>query len=340
MNWYLQSSEKSDVAKNTKIKFARNVHGIKFNLNTLEEIKPIEEKIQNNLYNIGYGLRFFKLRDMDNVTKMSLVEKGLITKEFVKNKSQIGSILINDDENICIMIGNEDHLEIQVFNCGLDLEAMLNLAIELDKNIEKVVGYAVSKKYGYLTACPTNVGTGLKASVVVHLPGLTKTRNTRKILSAISNFGINIVSLSGENQENYSCMYQISNNQTLGISENEIIQNLKIVVEQIIEEERKARRMLAKNEIELEDIIYRSYGILSNCKKISSSEAEALLSDIKLGTDLGILKELNDLQVQKLYLYTKPANLQKYLGEKCDKAKREIKRAEVIKQIIANRDVD
>ncbi len=129
-------------------------------------------------------------------------------------------------------------------------------------------------------------------------------------------------------------MYQISNRQTLGISEREIIKNLKIIVEKIIEQERKARKLLAKDELDLQDIIYRSYGILTNCRKISLEETRKLLSNIKLGTDLGILQELTDLQVQKLYLYTKPANLQKYLGNQYDAIERDIKRAEVIKQIL------
>ena len=129
-------------------------------------------------------------------------------------------------------------------------------------------------------------------------------------------------------------MYQISNKQTLGISENEIINNIKIIVDKIIEQERLARKYLAKNSIELEDKVYRSYGVLSNCKKISSEEARELLSDVKLGTDLGIIRELTDLKVKKIELYTKPANLQKYLGEVQNDYERDIKRAEIIKQII------
>ena len=129
-------------------------------------------------------------------------------------------------------------------------------------------------------------------------------------------------------------MYQISNKQTLGISEQEVIENLNVIVEKIIEQERKARKILTKDDVELEDMVYRSYGILSNCRKISSEETRELLSNIKLGTDLGILKELTDLKVQKLYLYTKPANLQKYLGEQYEAIERDIKRAEVIKNII------
>lgn len=334
MNWYLQSNDNSDVAVSTRIRFARNLKGFKFNLNEKEEIEQLENVIKDNLYKIGYGLRFLKLKDMDDIIKMSLVEKNLLSPNFVLKRNDTGSILINDEENICIMIGEEDHLRIQVFNCGLDLENILNLAIEIDEKIEEALGYAVHPKYGYLTSCPNNLGTGLKASVMVHLPALSKTKNTIRILDATKNFGVNIRGVYGENIEDFSDMYQISNRQTLGISEREIIKNLKIIVEKIIEQERKARKLLAKDELYLQDIIYRSYGILTNCRKISLEETRKLLSNIKLGTDLGILQELTDLQVQKLYLYTKPANLQKYLGNQYDAIERDIKRAEVIKQIL------
>ena len=334
MNWYLQSNENSDVAISTRVKFARNINGFKFNLTSKQEFNNLEQKIKEALYEIGYGLKFLKLRDMDEITKMSLVEKNLISAEFVLNKNETGSILINDEENICIMIGNQDHLEIQVFNCGLDLENTLNLAIEIDERIEKTLGYAINKKYGYLTSCPNNVGTGLRASVMVHLPALSRTKNTRKILEAISSFGMNIRGQYGENTDNSGDIYQISNKQTLGITEKEIIENLKIIVEKVIKQERQARKILAKDDISFEDLIYRSYGILNYCKKISSEETRKLLSNIKLGTDLGILKELTDLKVKKLYLYTKPASLQKYIGKQYEALERDIKRAEVIKQII------
>lgn len=337
MNWYLQSSNDSDVAVSTRIRFARNLNDFRFNLNKKEEIEQLEKVIKDNLYQIGYGLRFFKLKDMDDITKMSLVEKHLLSPNFVLKRNDIGSILINDEENICIMIGEEDHLRIQVFNCGLDLENTLNLAIELDEKIGETLGYAINKKYGYLTSCPSNLGTGLKASVMVHLPALSKTKNTRRVLNAINSFGVSIRGIYGENSEGTGDMYQLSSRQTLGISEKEIVNNLNVIVEKVIDQERQARKMLAKDEIDLEDIIYRSYGILTNCRKISSEETRDLLSNIKLGTDLGILKELTDLKVQKLYLYTKPANLQKYLGTQYEAIERDIKRAEVISQILNER---
>lgn len=334
MNWYLQSGKESDVVTSTRIRFARNLSDFKFNIDSKEELERLENKMQEIAWNIGYGLKYFKLRDMDDMTKMTLVEKNLISPDFALDKEKTGSILINDEENICIMVNDEDHLRIQVFASGLELENALNLAIEIDKKIGDIVSYAVNRKFGYLTTYPTNVGTGMRASVMLHLPGLKKTQNINKILNTINSFGLNIRGAYGENSRTTGDMYQISNKQTLGVTEDEIIKKIKVITEKIIEQEREVRKFLAKDSISLEDKVYRSFGILSNCKKISSKEARELLSEVKLGVDLGILKELDDLTVLKLFLYTKPTNLQKYLGEQYEEIERDIKRAEVIKQII------
>jgi protein arginine kinase len=325
MNWYLQSGKDSDVVTSTRIRFARNLQGFKFNLKNQKDIEELKNKIKENTYAIGYGLKYLELKDMDNITKMSLVEKNLISKDYaLKNKT--GAILINDEENICIIINDDDHLKVQVFSSGFELENTLNFAIELDKKIEEVLGYATSKKYGYLTSMPTNCGTGLKASVMVSLPALEKTRNIDKVFYNLSNFGINILELNNA--------FEISNKRTLGITEEDIIQNIKVVTEKLIEQERNARKFLDKDKISLEDTIYRSYGLLTNCRKITLEETEKLLSNVKIGTDLGILPELTDSKIQKMYLYTKPANMQKYLGEQYEAFERDIKRAEVIKNII------
>lgn len=334
MNWYLQSGKDADVAISTRVRLARNLSEFKFNLKDKESVELLEEKIKDIPWTVGYGLKFFKLKDMDDITKMSLVEKNLISPEFALNKNELGSILINDDENICIMVNEEDHLRIQVFSSGFDIENTLNLAKELDEKIGNALNYAMSEDYGYLTSCPTNVGTGLRVSVMVHLPALSKTKNIQNVLDAIANFGVNIRGIYGENSKSSSDMFQISNKQTLGITEDEIAKNIKIITEKVIEQERAARKFLIKDNLELEDKVYRSFGILKNCRKISSEETRDLLSIVKLGTDLGIIDEMTDLKVLKLYLYTKPANLQKYLGEEYDSLERDVKRAEVIKQII------
>lgn len=335
LNWYLENGKESDVVVSTRIRLARNLKDYYFESKLSQEQKQeMLDKIKEIVPSLGYGLKFFLLKDMDDITKMSLVEKHLISPDFAVKDGDEKAILINDEENICIMIHEEDHLRIQVFNPGFDLESALNLAIEIDEKIGSLLGYACDEKYGFLTACPTNVGTGMRASSMVHLPALSKTGNITKVLDVINNFGMNIRGVYGEGSKVQGDLYQISNKQSLGISEKEIIKNLNVITEKIMEQERLARKILGKNTVELEDSVYRSYGILTNCKKIGSSECRELLSDVKLGTDLGIIKELTDLKVNELELYTKPANLQKKLGKKLDAYERDIKRAEVIKQII------
>ena len=334
MNWYLNCGKDSDVVVSTRIRYARNFRNYKFNIKTKEEADKINEEIKSKIASIGYSLKLFKMQDIDDLTKLSLLEKNIISPECAMDKNKVGSILINDEENICIMVNEEDHLREQFFGSGLNLDATFNFAKEIDLQIEKVFDIAKNKKYGYLTSCPTNVGTGMRASVMVHLPGLTKTGNIKKVLEAISNFGLNIRGIYGENSNSSGDMYQISNKQTIGIKEEDIIKNLKIITEKIVQQEREARKLLASNKIELEDMCYRSYGIISNCRKISSEEIRKLLSDVKLGTDLGIIKEINDSKVLKMYLYSKPANLQKFVGKELSAIERDISRAEVIKQII------
>lgn len=335
LNWYLQSGKESDVVVSTRIRFARNIKEFPF---TTKYKKEDAEQIINQIINIipelGYGLKLLKLKDMDDITMLSLIEKHIVSPDFALNKKEIGAIVVNEEENICIMVNEEDHLRIQVFSAGLELENLLNLGLEIEDKIGKKINYAFNENYGFLTACPTNVGTGIRLSVMVHLPALTKTGNINKILDVVNSFNMNIRGIYGEGSNSQGNMYQISNKQTLGISEQEIIKNLKVIIDKIIEQERLARNYLMKNSIEIEDKIYRSFGILDNCKKISSKECKELLSDVKLGTDLGILDKLTDLKVNKIDIYTKPANLQKYLGKQLDSYERDIKRAEVIKSII------
>ncbi|MBO4816121.1 MAG: protein arginine kinase [Clostridia bacterium] len=334
-NWYLQSGNETDVVYSTRVRLARNIKGYKFvSRCTKNDSLKIIELMEDVIPKLGYGLRLIKLKDLDDITKLSLVENHLISPELAYNKEEIGAIAINDEENICIMINEEDHIRLQVISSGLELENLLNLAIEIDKKLESLVPYAFNEKYGFLTSCPTNVGTGMRASVMVHLPALTKTKNIRKVLEGINSFDMNIRGIYGEGSKALGDIYQISNKQSLGISEEEIVKNLKIITDKVIEQERLARKILIKQQIELEDKVYRAFGILSNAKKLTSEECNNLLSDVKLGVDLGIIKEINDLKVKKMLTYTKPANLQKFLGQTLESYARDIKRAEVIKNII------
>jgi len=259
-NWYLQSGKESDVVVSTRVRMARNLKDMPFvNRYTKQDAENILKKIEEITPSLGYGLTFIRVKNIDNLTRLSLIEKHLISPDFGVDKNETGAILLNEEENICIMINEEDHIRIQVLSAGLELQSSLNLAIEIDKKLSELVNYAFSNKYGFLTSCPTNVGTGLRISVMVHLPALTITGNSKKVLDAISNLGMNIRGVYGEGSMSQGALYQISNKQSLGLSEEETARNLKAICDKIIEQERLARSYLGKDGVELADKVYRSY---------------------------------------------------------------------------------
>lgn len=335
VNWYLQNGKDSDVVISSRVRLVRNLNGFKFlSKCSKEEQEKILEKLKEIVPSLGYGLKYLKLEDLDDITKLSLVEKHLISPEFVMNNNAKKGIIVNDEENICIMLNEDDHIKLQVFSSGQELENLMNLAIELDEKIGEILDYSYSKNFGYLATSPINIGTGMKASVIVHLPALTYTENLSKVLRVVNNFGMSVKGLYGEGTQNQGDLYLISNNQTIGVTEKEIIANVKNIADKVIDKERTARKFLGKNSLKLEDKVYRSYGVLTYATKLSSDECKKLLSDVKLGVDLGIIKELDDSKIKKIELYTKSGNLQEYFGKTLEGYEREIKRAEIIKQII------
>ena len=179
MSWYLQTGKESDVVMQSQVILARNLSQFNFYIKEEEKIVKLENLLQESLLQVGYVLKFLKLREMDNITLQALVEKGLITNEVAQNKDKV-SLLINEEENICIIINYEDNFKLQVFSSGLELEAISNLCIEIDEKLQTILSVSKNPKYGYLTACPTNVGTGMNLTVILHLPGLSKTNNIHR----------------------------------------------------------------------------------------------------------------------------------------------------------------
>ena len=335
VNWYFQSGKESDVVLDTKITISRNIEGFPFVPKLKDDqAKEIIDRLEQSSVIANYNLKMLKLSDMDELTRQSLVEKYMLNSKYINGNLENKAILMNEDENICIVLNEKDHLKIQVFASGLELESSLNLAMELEEKLDKELKFAYNNKYGYLTSSPTNLGTGLRASVIAHLPALSKTQNLSKIFEAVNDLGMNIKDIYGEGVRIKGNIYQISNKQTLGIREKDIIKNLKAIVDKVIEQERLARKILAKNQVELEDDVYRSYGILTNSRKITNEEMVSLMSDVRLGVDMGIIKEITDLKVNKLDILSRSANLQKYFGENLDVFDRNIKRAELVKKII------
>ncbi len=332
MSWYLQRGKDSDVVVNCKVMFSRNLRNYRFNTKNNAEIQDIENEVKSKLQALGYNLKFIKIKDLDELTKQSILEKGLVDETVLKNEN--ASILINDDENICIVLNAQDHIEIQVFNSGMEFESTFNLAREIDDKFDKTFDIAKSKKYGYLTSSPLNLGNGLKVGILIHLPGLTMTGNIRKVAIAMNNLGVSFSSKYVSGGENIGDIYKIENKQTLGISEDTIIKNLQAIVDKIIEQERAARSLIGKNQIELEDMVYRSFGTLVNARKLKWREAIKLMSNVKMGVDMGVIKELNDDDIAKIYFYMEPANLQKYFNQNLDGYDRDIKRGEMIRNIV------
>lgn len=333
MSWYLANGPESDVVISTRIRFARNIDGMNFvnrcsNTDLENVLNIVQEKIANG------ELKFYRLSDMDDITKISLVEKHCISPDILKKDVEGTALLLNDDENVSVMVNEEDHLRIQVISPGLQLRNTLELAYKYDEQFSKKVKYAYNEKFGFLTSCPTNVGTGMRASVMLHLPALTLTHRIGKVLDVMNKIGINVRGVYGEGTDAQGNIYQISNKISLGVTEEDIIQNLNTVVEKIIIQERNARKYLLEKGIDFEDKLCRAYGILTNAKKMSSKECSKLISDVKLGIDLGIIKEVASEKINKLSIYTKPASLQKYLGEVLTEDERDIKRCEVIKKIL------
>jgi len=243
-------------------------------------------------------------------------------------------LIVSDDASIAIMVNEEDHLRIQSMASGLKLQQAYNHAVQIDKAIEEKYPYAFDERFGYLTACPTNVGTGLRASVMLHLPALTLSGRITRLIRNIIQLGYSVRGLYGEGSEALGCIYQISNQRTMGISEEATIEQLNKIVEGIIAEERKSRQSLLHNDKEgLEDILWRSYGVLQYARRVNGKEALSKLSDIQLGVDLEILPSWGKDTFNELVAITRPNFLCKYLGnENLTDADRDSYRAKVIRQ--------
>lgn len=231
------------------------------------------------------------------------------------------------------MINEEDHIRIQCLFPGLQLTEALEAANEIDDWLESNIEYAFDETHGYLTSCPTNVGTGLRASVMMHLPGLMLTQQLNRIIPAINQLGLVVRGIYGEGSEALGNIFQISNQITLGKSEMDIVEDLKSVVGQLISQERSAREALRKtSNIQLEDRVYRSYGILANCRIIETKEAARCLSDVRLGIDMGYIKNVSRNILNELMIVTQPGFLQQYAGGQLRPNERDIRRAGLIRE--------
>ncbi|KAB3532410.1 protein arginine kinase [Alkaliphilus serpentinus] len=337
--WLTEAGPESDIVISSRIRIARNVEGFPFP-NKLQEkmAKDITDRVYNSVIGGNESLKEdFKLvymKDLDGIERLNYVEKHLISPDIAKNTAS-GSLLINKDETIAILINEEDHIRIQSLLPGFQLENAWNVADKIDDLIEEQIKYAFDEDLGYLTACPTNLGTGIRVSIMMHLPALNMTGYIKNILHASSQIGIAVRGIYGEGTEFLGNIFQVSNQTTLGSTEEETIHNLKDVVIQIIQKERLIRENLLKEKkIELEDKVFRSFGVLKNARMISVNEAMKLISDIKLGIVLSLIKEVSLESLNHLMTRIQVGYLQKHYQCELTEVERDIKRAEIIRMTI------
>ena len=334
-SWMNEEGPESDIVLSSRVRLARNLQNHTFStLLKNDEANSIIEQLENKLKDLQQqqGFIMLKMAEMQALEKRMLVEKHLISPHLAEH-SPYGACFLSQDEKVSIMFNEEDHIRIQSLLSGLQLSKALERANELDDAIEEQVDYAFDEKRGYLTCCPTNVGTGLRASVMMHLPGLIITQQINRIIPAINQLGLVVRGIYGEGSEALGNIFQISNQTTLGKSEEDIVQDLTGVVQQIIAQERLAREALVSTmNIQLEDRVFRSLGTLAHSRIIESKEAAKCLSDVRLGIDLGYIKNISKMILNELMILTQPGFLQQYAGGELRPQERDYRRATFIRE--------
>lgn len=335
--WMSEEGPDSDILLSSRIRLARNFDEFKFpTLFSQEEAKAIIEKMEAILSQANGGninkMELLKIDELQPLQKKVLVEKHLISPQLAE-ESPFGACLLTENEEVSIMINEEDHIRIQCLFPGFQLSEALDAANNIDDWLESQIHYAFDEKHGYLTSCPTNVGTGLRASVMMHLPGLILTQQISRIIPAINQLGLVVRGIYGEGSEALGNLFQISNQITLGKSEDDIVEDLKSVVNQLITQERSAREALRKtSNIQLEDRVFRSYGVLTNSRIIETKEAARCLSEVRLGIDLGYIQGISKNIFNELMILTQPGFLQQYTGGLLRPQERDIRRATIIRE--------
>ncbi|GLY12814.1 protein arginine kinase [Bacillus badius] len=331
-SWMSNEGPHSDIVLSSRVRLARNLADYHFPLFLkANEAKDMTVQISEGVQD-GYQLERLEMEQLSPLQKRVLVEKHLISP-YLADNAAYGAVLLSESEDISIMINEEDHIRIQCLAPGLQLKEVLEKANELDDAIEGKVKYAFDEQRGYLTSCPTNVGTGLRASVMIHLPGLVLTQQLSRIIPAISQLGFVVRGIYGEGSEALGNIFQISNQLTLGKSEADIVDDLISIVHQIIAHEKSAREVLANtSSIRLEDKVFRSYGVLTNSRIIETKEAAQCLSDVRLGIDIGYIRNISRSILNELMILTQPGFLQQYAGGPLHPEERDIRRAALIRE--------
>jgi len=333
--WIIGKGPESEIVLSSRIRFARNIADFKFppsaDTDTRDKIIEFVKASFDSSGLIDDG-NFYLSTEINPLDRSFLVERHLISPEFMKDGTGRG-VFIDNSESLSIMINEEDHIRLQVISSGLSMTECWEKAHEIDSKLSQKINYAYDDKFGHLTSCPTNVGTGLRASILIHLPGLVLTREIENVISRIAKVGLIVRGFYGEGTDVLGNLFQISNQTTLGRSEEEIIDSLAKVTQQIIEYELNSQETLMQDAAdEIEDKVWRSYGILKHARVLNSGEVMNLLSALRLGVSLKLIDKVSLQQINELLIITQPAHLQKYYEREMDNNERDIVRAGLVRE--------
>ncbi len=337
--WYEKAGESADVVISTRVRLARNLAAYPFpNRMTPDQKADVERRVRDALLNgnsaIASDFTYMQMDDLSNEQAVSLVERHMVSPEFIANSKGRG-ILISKDESVSIMVNEEDHVRIQILREGLSLRETAEMADRIDTLLNEHLNFAFDPELGFLTQCPTNLGTGMRASVMLHLPALTESGAMGRIASNLSKLGLVIRGTYGEGSNVTGALYQLSNQITLGLSEREAVENLQNIATQLIQEERKARKALLKN-IATQDRIGRAAGILRGAKMLSCEEYMKLISNVRFGLAEGVLSGATLEDINALTAAVQPATLTAARGGSLTAAQRDIARADCVRAALSH----
>ena len=335
--WLRGEGPMSEIVVSSRARLARNLADFKFVSRLGASIRSgAEETIRAAITSSGVAPEgnYVELNEITPLERRLLVERHLMSKEHESGEGPRG-VAIGQGERTSIMVLEEDHLRIQAMLSGFRLEEAWGLADGIDDSLEKDLDYAFSPEFGYLTACPTNVGTGLRVSVMLHLPALVMTKAIEKVFHAMNKIGLAVRGLYGENTEASGHFYQISNQVTLGKSESDIVETVVKVIPQVVRYERTERETLLKEERQtVEDRVWRAYGMLKHARVLSSEEAMTLLSILRMGLHMQLIDVVDLAELNALFIKLQPAHIQVITGRELDARERDVARAGLVRKAL------
>ncbi len=332
--WLSGEGSSSQVVLSSRVRLARNVSNTPFpsraNTDDRERILSFVKSAVEKSKKLGRGT-LLNCDQLDSLDRTFMVERHLASLEFTQCRD-FSALLIGKEENLSVMVNEEDHLRIQALAPGLEIRQAFKLANDVDDELSGTLEFAFDSALGYLTACPTNTGTGMRASVLIHLPGLALTQEIEKVIAEISKVGLVVRGFYGEGSDVLGNLFQVSNQKTLGRSEEEIMDDLEGVTRRMIEREENAgKRLFSEAKDQIEDKIWRAYGILRHARSLTSEEVLNMLSALRLGIGTGVLDKVSLSQVNEILALSQPAHLQKYFGKKMEASERDRVRADLVR---------